>query len=114
MTKVVTPEGDETTHLYDLLGRPWSTEHAKNGTTSLAIRRLFDPRGNVLKETHAGTDGSFTTGYAYDALDRLERVRPGNQTALETRRAYNARGLVTQAQPPGVAPTLASYDGLGR
>ncbi|MEL7061676.1 MAG: DUF6531 domain-containing protein, partial [Acidobacteriota bacterium] len=67
VTKVVTPEGDETTHLYDLLGRPWSTEHAKNGTTSLAISRLFDPRGNVLEETHTGTDGSFTTGYAYDA-----------------------------------------------
>ncbi|MEL7061932.1 MAG: hypothetical protein AAGN46_18035, partial [Acidobacteriota bacterium] len=114
VTKVVTPEGDETTHLYDLLGRPWSTEHAKSGTPSLAISRLFDPRGNVLEETHTGTDGSFTTGYAYDALDRLERVRPGNQAALETRRAYNARGLVTQTQPPGVGPTLASYDGLGR
>jgi RHS repeat-associated protein len=79
-----------------------------------SLQRVYDERGNVVKETRSRLGASLTTGYAYDAASRLAVIAyPSGWTASYARDQMGritALGLGSPggaALPPSFAPPPA-------
>ncbi|MGC8947589.1 MAG: hypothetical protein ACP5N6_15740, partial [Anaerolineae bacterium] len=73
----------------------------------------YDARGRVLTETRTLTDiGAFTTGWGYDAADRVVRQVYPDGEVVNT--AYNLRGLPTAVAGQNTYLAAATYNALGQ
>lgn len=107
--KILTPNGIELLHTYDILGRlaelkssdntihysytydiqdqPVTIQDRLNSTTT---HRTYDPYGNLASETLAT---GYTLSYTYDPLDRPITIQLPDQSAINY--LYNADQLIT-------------------
>lgn len=95
-------------YAHDAEGNIAGTEDALGRDTS----NTYDPLGR-LKSAIADVGGidESTTGFTYDVLDRLEKVKDPN--GLETIYKYNAFGERTQVISPDTGTSDFTYDNAG-
>jgi RHS repeat-associated protein len=128
LTARTDPLGRTTTYAYDAAGRLTSVVDAQHQTTSFAYDAA-DQRTSItysdgktpnVSFAHDAdgrrtsmTDGSGTTTYSYDSLNRLTRSVTG--AGAQVSYDYNLRGLLTGLTYPGGAHTVTrGYDDAGR
>jgi RHS repeat-associated protein len=93
------------TRSYDRAGRLTEVRNAKSGVTLSFASYAYDGAGNPTQMTT--TEG--TTGYAYDALDRLTEACFGSGCADFVRYTYDSVGnRLSEAKPAG--STTYSYN----
>ncbi len=98
------PDGLSETYSYDDAGRMVSKTYVGDGT----INYSFDGNGNTVTMT----DAIGTTGYFYDALNRLTTVTDSYGQAVSY--AYDLSGNRTGITYPGGKTVTYSYDSLNR
>ena len=113
-TSVTRPDGSTTTTEYDAAGRIASIVHAKAGTELAHDAYRYDLNGNRIeqKESNGAVTGDAeqTTGYTYDAADRLTQVVTPDRTTDYT---IDPVGNRTGEQIHNAANTLISHSTLG-
>lgn len=72
LERITDPGGAYTTYAYNNVGHVESVAHYTVGSNLIAMMSYaYDANGNITTVSETTPTTSFTTGYAYDALDRL-------------------------------------------
>jgi RHS repeat-associated protein len=103
------PNGVVTTNTYDIADRLTGISTVKSATTILSITYTLDDVGNRL----AMVDGSGTTSYTYDELNRLTGVSYPTGSPASVSYTYDAMGNRLTLVEDGVT-TSYSYDAADR
>jgi RHS repeat-associated protein len=103
------PNGVVTTNTYDNADRLTGIATVKSATTILSISYMLDDVGNRLTMV----DGSGTTSYTYDELNRLTGVTYPSGTPASVSYTYDAMGNRLTMVQDGVTTTY-TYDAADR
>jgi YD repeat-containing protein len=97
-------EGRHWAYVYDTLDRPVIVREPGKSL----VRRVYDPKGNVLKET---TTGKGAVTYEYDCRDRMVRILNGGKVSRIT---YDANSNILAVDRQGIAVERHQYNELDK
>ena len=106
LTKLTDPEGRTTTYTYDPASRLKEIAYSDGKTHS--VKYEYDADGDRTSMT----DGTGTTSYTYDELDRLTKTEDGHGDKISYE--YNLDSEQTKITYPNGKTVTRSYDNDGR
>lgn len=106
------PDGSSTRYRYDAAGRPTATAVTIGQRPVLSLTETLDADGLRTAESSTGPAGAGKQQYGYDPLGQLTTWTNSAGSGNTTNYSYDHSGLLTGANSPGKASTLA-YDSAG-
>ena len=105
-TKIIDPESRTTTYTYNADNQPTKIHYSEEGAPE--VKYEYDADGNRTKMT----DGTGTTTYTYDQLDRLTKTKDGHGDTVSYE--YNLDNEPTKITYPNGKSIERTYDKDGR
>ncbi len=106
LAKLTDPEGRTTTYVYDAANRLKEITYSDGKTHS--VKYEYDADGDRTSMT----DGTGTTSYTYDGLDRLTKTEDGHGDKISYE--YNLDNEQTKITYPNGQAVMRTYDNDGR